>query len=233
MDRGHGHADVTAPRRGLLPPRQVDNEVIALHHEPCHRSSVPLSGVTPVFALGSSLGCGTAPTAAPPSRSSTVLSRTNHLLPDLDTTMLASCAHLRVDLVGRSDRLAGAGHPPPLLRTPDGRAAALAVADGPTGWRSTPSRRPSARPSALHSPASVPSRAMTWRRSDRSRRAGKQRTDVALLPVRSVRTCMDRGGSRAGRPLHGRTGDHDDRSAYGGDTGGGADAGSLRRRPRW
>ncbi|MFC8452360.1 SpoIIE family protein phosphatase [Kitasatospora sp. NPDC057223] len=71
-----------------------------------------------------------APAPSPPTRSSTSSPRTNHLLPGLATTMLAGCAHLRVDLAGRPDRVVGAGHPPPLLCTPDGRAAALDVANG-------------------------------------------------------------------------------------------------------
>ncbi|MEV7025876.1 GAF domain-containing SpoIIE family protein phosphatase [Kitasatospora sp. NPDC093558] len=56
---------------------------------------------------------------------STVLYRTNHLLADLDTALLASCAYLRIDLAAREARLADAGHPVPLLYGPDGRAEAL------------------------------------------------------------------------------------------------------------
>ncbi|WP_354638501.1 SpoIIE family protein phosphatase [Kitasatospora camelliae] len=56
---------------------------------------------------------------------STVLARTNRLLADLDTSLLASCAYLRVDPARREARLANAGHPVPLLYGPDGRAAPL------------------------------------------------------------------------------------------------------------
>ncbi|MEV7776237.1 SpoIIE family protein phosphatase [Kitasatospora sp. NPDC086791] len=56
---------------------------------------------------------------------STVLSRTNRLVVDLDTALLASCAYLRVDLTRREAWLADAGHPVPLLYSPDGRAGAL------------------------------------------------------------------------------------------------------------
>ncbi|MER6303506.1 SpoIIE family protein phosphatase, partial [Kitasatospora sp. NPDC001539] len=56
---------------------------------------------------------------------STVLSRTNRLVADLDTGLLASCAYLRVDLARREAWLADAGHPVPLVYGPDGRAAAL------------------------------------------------------------------------------------------------------------
>ncbi|MGW3043911.1 SpoIIE family protein phosphatase [Kitasatospora sp. NPDC001159] len=55
---------------------------------------------------------------------STVLSRTNRLLADLDTALLASCAYLRVDLARREAWLADAGHPVPLRYGPDGRADA-------------------------------------------------------------------------------------------------------------
>jgi hypothetical protein len=56
---------------------------------------------------------------------STVLCRTNRLLNDLDTALLASCAYLRVDLARREAWLADAGHPVPLRYGPDGRAGAL------------------------------------------------------------------------------------------------------------
>ncbi|MBV6700392.1 SpoIIE family protein phosphatase [Kitasatospora aureofaciens] len=56
---------------------------------------------------------------------STVLARTNRLLTDLDTTLLASCVYLCVDLARREAWLANAGHPVPLLYGPDGRTVAL------------------------------------------------------------------------------------------------------------
>ncbi|MFJ9448417.1 SpoIIE family protein phosphatase [Kitasatospora sp. NPDC101235] len=56
---------------------------------------------------------------------STVLSRTNRLVADLDTALLASCVYLRVDLARREAWLADAGHPVPLRYGPDGRADAL------------------------------------------------------------------------------------------------------------
>ncbi|MDH6577281.1 SpoIIE family protein phosphatase [Kitasatospora sp. MAP5-34] len=61
---------------------------------------------------------------------STVLARTNHLLVDLDTTLLASCAYLRVDLTRREAWMADAGHPVPLLRSPDGRVHPLRPSTG-------------------------------------------------------------------------------------------------------
>ncbi|MFF2654905.1 SpoIIE family protein phosphatase [Streptomyces sp. NPDC058045] len=49
-----------------------------------------------------------------------VLTRTNRLLTDLDTGLFASCLYVEVDLRVHRARLASAGHPPPLLRHPDG-----------------------------------------------------------------------------------------------------------------
>ncbi|MCX4744356.1 SpoIIE family protein phosphatase [Kitasatospora sp. NBC_01287] len=61
---------------------------------------------------------------------SSVLAGTNRLLADLGTTLLASCAYLRVDLARREAWLADAGHPVPLLRGPDGRARLLSPRSG-------------------------------------------------------------------------------------------------------
>ncbi|GAA1231137.1 SpoIIE family protein phosphatase [Kitasatospora nipponensis] len=54
-----------------------------------------------------------------------VLARTNRLLADLDTTLIASCAYLQVDLRRREGKLGDAGHPVPLLRDPQGRVRLL------------------------------------------------------------------------------------------------------------
>ncbi|MFI9361490.1 SpoIIE family protein phosphatase [Kitasatospora sp. NPDC053057] len=56
---------------------------------------------------------------------STVLARTNRLLVDLDTPLLASCTYLCVDLAAREAKLANAGHPVPLLYRRDGRAGVV------------------------------------------------------------------------------------------------------------
>ncbi|WBP84604.1 SpoIIE family protein phosphatase [Kitasatospora cathayae] len=61
---------------------------------------------------------------------STVLARTNRLLADLDTALLATCTYLCVDLAGRTATIATAGHPAPLIYRPDGRAALM---EPPTG----------------------------------------------------------------------------------------------------
>ncbi|MCZ7414974.1 MULTISPECIES: SpoIIE family protein phosphatase [unclassified Streptomyces] len=64
---------------------------------------------------------------APPGE---VLASTNRLLTDLDPGLFTSCLYVRVDLERRRICLASAGHPPPLLRHPDGRTETLDVPPG-------------------------------------------------------------------------------------------------------
>ncbi|MET8773208.1 SpoIIE family protein phosphatase, partial [Streptomyces sp. NPDC004658] len=59
-----------------------------------------------------------------------VLSGTNHLLIDLDPGQFASCCYVRLDPATGRARIARAGHPPPLLRRPDGRTLLLDVPGG-------------------------------------------------------------------------------------------------------
>ncbi|RAJ44875.1 serine phosphatase RsbU (regulator of sigma subunit) [Kitasatospora sp. SolWspMP-SS2h] len=61
----------------------------------------------------------------------TVARRTNHLLVDLDAGLLASCCLLRLDPATRTLHVVRAGHPPPLLRAPDGRTTVLDLDGGP------------------------------------------------------------------------------------------------------
>ncbi|CAN3984832.1 hypothetical protein KPATCC21470_7563 [Kitasatospora purpeofusca] len=60
-----------------------------------------------------------------------VLARTNQLLLDLDPGLLASCCLVRLTPGEGTALLARAGHLPPVLRHPDGRAEALEVPGGP------------------------------------------------------------------------------------------------------
>ncbi|MFJ9775105.1 SpoIIE family protein phosphatase [Kitasatospora sp. NPDC101157] len=60
-----------------------------------------------------------------------VLARTNRLLLDLDPGLLASCCLVRLTPADGTVRIGRAGHLPPLLRDPDGRAEALYVPGGP------------------------------------------------------------------------------------------------------
>ncbi|MFI5683222.1 SpoIIE family protein phosphatase [Streptomyces sp. NPDC051636] len=59
-----------------------------------------------------------------------VMSGTNHLLIDLDPGQFASCCYLRLDPATGLARVARAGHPPPLLRSPDGRTRVLDLPGG-------------------------------------------------------------------------------------------------------
>ncbi|MFF4569372.1 SpoIIE family protein phosphatase [Streptomyces sp. NPDC001410] len=59
-----------------------------------------------------------------------VLSGTNHLLIDLDPGQFASCCYVRLDPATGQARAARAGHPPPLLRHPDGRTEVLDIPGG-------------------------------------------------------------------------------------------------------
>ncbi|MGW8063742.1 SpoIIE family protein phosphatase [Streptomyces ziwulingensis] len=59
-----------------------------------------------------------------------VLSGVNHLLTDLDPGLFASCCYLRLDPATGRVCAARAGHPPPLLRHPDGRTEALDLPGG-------------------------------------------------------------------------------------------------------
>ncbi|MBV2357874.1 SpoIIE family protein phosphatase [Streptomyces sp. J2-1] len=59
-----------------------------------------------------------------------VMSGTNHLLIGLDPGQFASCCYVRLDPATGVARVARAGHPPPLLREPDGRTVALDLPGG-------------------------------------------------------------------------------------------------------
>ncbi|MFG2468432.1 SpoIIE family protein phosphatase [Streptomyces canus] len=59
-----------------------------------------------------------------------VMSSTNHLLIDLDPGLFASCCYIRLDPATGVARAARAGHPPPLLRSPDGRTRVLDLPGG-------------------------------------------------------------------------------------------------------
>ncbi|WP_373429651.1 SpoIIE family protein phosphatase [Streptomyces sp. W4I9-2] len=59
-----------------------------------------------------------------------VLARTNRLLTDLDPGLFTSCLIAHLDLANHRVRLATAGHPPALLRHPDGRTETLHVPAG-------------------------------------------------------------------------------------------------------
>lgn len=60
-----------------------------------------------------------------------VMRSTNRLLLDLGAELFASCLYLRLDPARGRAVMARAGHPPPLLRRPDGRVRVLDLAGGP------------------------------------------------------------------------------------------------------
>ncbi|GGT22669.1 hypothetical protein GCM10010254_48860 [Streptomyces chromofuscus] len=60
-----------------------------------------------------------------------VMRSTNRLLIDLGADLFASCLYLRLDPGRGRAVMARAGHPPPLLRRPDGRVRVLDLAGGP------------------------------------------------------------------------------------------------------
>ncbi|MEV5438350.1 SpoIIE family protein phosphatase [Streptomyces sp. NPDC052682] len=60
-----------------------------------------------------------------------VMRSTNRLLLDLGSDLFASCLYLRLDPARGRAVMARAGHPPPLLRKPDGRVRVLDLAGGP------------------------------------------------------------------------------------------------------
>ncbi|WP_217215287.1 SpoIIE family protein phosphatase [Streptomyces sp. AC550_RSS872] len=60
-----------------------------------------------------------------------VLHRTNRLLTDLGPDLFTSCLYAHLDLARRRVTLAAAGHPPPVLRLPDGETRPVVVPPGP------------------------------------------------------------------------------------------------------
>ncbi|MFJ1601371.1 SpoIIE family protein phosphatase [Streptomyces sp. NPDC088261] len=59
-----------------------------------------------------------------------VLARTNRLLTDLAPDLSTSCLYVQVDLAAHRARLVTAGHPPPLLYAPGGRAETIPLPAG-------------------------------------------------------------------------------------------------------
>ncbi|MCH0566701.1 SpoIIE family protein phosphatase [Streptomyces sp. MUM 2J] len=60
-----------------------------------------------------------------------VLTRTNRLLTDLGADLFVSCLYAHLDFAAGRMTLAGAGHPPPILRRPEGDARPLDMTPGP------------------------------------------------------------------------------------------------------
>lgn len=60
-----------------------------------------------------------------------VLARANRLLIDLNAGLFTSSLYAHIDLAAHRVRLSSAGHPPPLLRHPDGTVSVVRVPPGP------------------------------------------------------------------------------------------------------
>lgn len=60
-----------------------------------------------------------------------VMASTNRLMMELGVELFASCLYLRLDPAESCAVMSRAGHPPPLLRRPDGRVRVLDLAGGP------------------------------------------------------------------------------------------------------
>jgi anti-sigma regulatory factor (Ser/Thr protein kinase) len=59
-----------------------------------------------------------------------VMSRSNRLMADLDPDLFATCCYVELDLRQHRAAVVCAGHPPPLLRAPDGDTRVIAVPVG-------------------------------------------------------------------------------------------------------
>ncbi|MFV0132175.1 SpoIIE family protein phosphatase [Streptomyces sp. HMX87] len=113
MDVGGDWYDVVASGRGMA---LVIGDVQG-HGVQAAATMGQLRSAARAFALGD----------RPPDE---VLSSTNHLLIDLDVGLFASCCYLRLDPATGMVRASRAGHPPPLVRHPDGRTEVLDLPGG-------------------------------------------------------------------------------------------------------
>ncbi|MGI5328829.1 SpoIIE family protein phosphatase [Actinomadura nitritigenes] len=148
------HQLAHALQAALLPrglPR-IDGLDLAARYQPAGRGMdiggdfydlIRIDGTTAVATIGDVQGHHTtaaalmgqvrtgvhahAATGAPPGD---ILARTNRLLVDLDPGLFTSCLIARLDLQRRRAQFATAGHPPPLIRHPDGETGALPLSPG-------------------------------------------------------------------------------------------------------
>ncbi|MFA1538182.1 SpoIIE family protein phosphatase [Actinomadura monticuli] len=158
LDRAHlydaNHQLARALQASLLPrslPR-VEGLDMAARYQPAGRGVdiggdfydlIRIDGTTAVATIGDVQGHHTTAAAlmgqvrtgvhahatigAPPGD---ILARTNRLLVDLDSELFTSCLIARLDLERGSAQFATAGHPPPLIRDPDGKTRELTLSPG-------------------------------------------------------------------------------------------------------
>jgi PAS domain-containing protein len=148
------HDLARALQAALLPRRlpRIDGLDLAARYQPAGRGMdiggdfydlIRIDGTTAVATIGDVQGHNTTAAAlmgqvrtgvhahasvgAPPGD---ILARTNRLLVDLDPGLFTSCLIARLDLDRRRAQFATAGHPPPLIRHPDGGTGTLRLSPG-------------------------------------------------------------------------------------------------------
>ncbi|MFJ9659152.1 SpoIIE family protein phosphatase [Streptomyces griseoflavus] len=135
-----------------------------------------------------------------------VLRSTNRLLLELGSDLFASCLYLRLDPAHGRAVMSRAGHPPPLLRRPDGRVRVLDLAGGPLlgidGSAAYPSTEVDLSPGSLlvlYTDGLVESPGTDF--EDALADLGRRLTDLGDLPLDDLADALVQHGAAAeGRP---------------------------------
>ncbi|HET9379867.1 MAG TPA: SpoIIE family protein phosphatase [Streptomyces sp.] len=135
-----------------------------------------------------------------------VMSSSNRLLIDLGSDLFASCLYLRLDQRRRRAVLARAGHPPPLLRRPDGRVRVLDLAGGPllgidaaASYPTTEVDLPPGTVLVLYTDGLVESPGVDFEES--LAELGRRLSGAGDLPLDELADALVQGGARAGERL--------------------------------
>jgi PAS domain-containing protein len=135
-----------------------------------------------------------------------VMSSTNRLLIDLGSDLFASCLYLRLDQERGRAVMARAGHPPPLLRRPDGRVRVLDLAGGPLlgidASASYPTTEVDLSPGSLlvlYTDGLVESPGVDF--DDALAALGRRLSDAGDLPLDELADTLVRGEAREGERL--------------------------------
>ncbi|MEU2897789.1 SpoIIE family protein phosphatase [Streptomyces sp. NPDC001273] len=134
-----------------------------------------------------------------------VMRSTNRLMLDLGSELFASCLYLRLDPAHGRAVMSRAGHPPPLLRRPDGRVRVLDLAGGPLlgidGSAAYPSTEVNLAPGSLlvlYTDGLVESPGTDF--EDALADLGRRLTDLGDLPLDELADALVRhGGDAEGR----------------------------------
>ncbi|WP_345574869.1 SpoIIE family protein phosphatase [Streptomyces prasinosporus] len=131
-----------------------------------------------------------------------VMRSTNRLLLDLGSELFASCLYMRLDPAHGRAVMSRAGHPPPLLRRPDGRVRVLDLAGGPLlgieGSAAYPSTEVALSPGALlvlYTDGLVESPGTDF--EDAVADLGRRLTDLGDRPLDDLADALVRHGSDA------------------------------------